>query len=244
MLIVLDRVDSTNAFLKKRFAEYPDGTSVAALEQTAGRGRLGRVWRQTRGNGIALSTIYRQMERGFHAGVVTGLAALETIREALPGADFFFKWPNDLYAGREKLAGILSEGVWRDGKLAGVVCGIGINVNDAPESLVAIGRPATSLFALSGRKFDVKKLLAGLEKSIVSHYIRYGCERAQLLDRWRAENRLIGQRVELTAPDGQKSEAEFAGIDEEGNLVARCEGEETLFRCGDVRIIALPGENG
>ncbi|MCQ2378774.1 MAG: biotin--[acetyl-CoA-carboxylase] ligase [Victivallaceae bacterium] len=236
MMILLDRIDSTNAFLKTHCDEYPDGTMVAAREQTAGRGRQGRIWRQSKDDGIAASVLFRNLETGFHAGVIAGLATLEVVRQCLPEKDFFFKWPNDIYSSDKKIAGILSEGIWRSGKLAAVVCGIGLNVNDGNETLEKIGRPAASLFTLSGKKFEIKKLLFLLEKSIAAHYIRYDFERAQLIGEWKKENRLIGRTVELIQPDGKRFPAEISGIDDDGSLVAS-RGKETLhFRCGDVRI--------
>ena len=238
MPVLLDRVDSTNTFLKTHFDDYPDGTMVAAMEQTAGRGRMGRSWHQKRGDGIASSVIFREIGAGFHAGAIGGLATLETVRSAVPEADFFFKWPNDVYCGERKIAGILSEGIWRSGKLCGVVCGIGINVNDEVSALEKIGRPATSLFALSGKKFEIKKLLPLLEKSLAAHYIKYKFERARLIGEWKRENRLIGKTVELIRPDGERFRAGISGIDDDGNLVAVHGGSVTLFGCGDVRIDA------
>ncbi len=242
MLIILDKVDSTNTFLKDHFFEYPDATCIAALEQTAGRGRLNRKWHQKAGDGIALSVALRKLETGFHAGVIVGLAALEVAREALPDAELFFKWPNDLYCGDRKLAGILSEGIWKNGHFAGVVCGIGVNVNSDEESLASVGQPATSFFVLSGQKFEIKNLLERLEKSIVRHYIKYDRECARLLSDWRRENRLIGRVVELRFPDGKCIEAEFSGIDDDGNLIARENGVTTVFRCGDVKILPFSGK--
>ncbi len=237
MLIVLDQVDSTNTFLKDRFDEFPDGAVVAALEQTAGRGRLNRPWFQQKNNDIALSVAFKNLECGFHAGAIVGLAALEVAREATAKKDLFFKWPNDIYAGEKKLAGILSEGILRQGKLAGVVCGIGINVNSDENALFSVGQPATSFFALCGRKFEIKNLLERLEKSIGRHYIKYERERAQILREWRQQNRLVGQVVELRFPDGKRLEARFSGIDDDGNLIASHGGETTVFRCGDIKIL-------
>ena len=242
MLVVLDQVDSTNTFLKNHFDEFPDGAVVAALEQTAGRGRLGRPWLQQKNNDIALSVVFKKLETGFHAGAIVGLAALEVAREAMPQSELFFKWPNDLYSADKKLAGILSEGIWRQGRLAGVVCGIGINVNSDENALCAIGQPATSFFALCGQKFEIKNLLERLEKSIARHYIKYERERAQILHDWRRENRLLGRMIELSFPDGKRLEAQFSGIDADGNLIALCNGETTVFGCGDVKILPTPAK--
>jgi BirA family transcriptional regulator, biotin operon repressor / biotin---[acetyl-CoA-carboxylase] ligase len=109
------------------------GTLVIADAQTSGRGRLGRAWRSEPGAGIWLTLIERPAD-------VTSLEVL-SLRVGLalaPALEPFsrgavsLKWPNDLYVGRKKLAGILTEARWRDGRPEWVAIGVGINLR-APE---------------------------------------------------------------------------------------------------------------
>ncbi len=113
----------------------PAGTLVLADHQTAGRGRGGRSWQSEPGAGIWLTLIERPQDP--HALEVLALrvglrAALVLDRYA--GGLVGLKWPNDLYLGGRKLAGVLIEARWQDGAPTWVAIGIGINVR-VPASL-------------------------------------------------------------------------------------------------------------
>ncbi len=119
----------------------PAGTLVIADEQTAGRGRSGRRWASERGAGIWLTLIERP---GDSAAVEVlslrvGLAAAGAL-EPFAAHAVQLKWPNDLYVGARKLAGILIEARWRDERPEWVAIGFGVNVRP-PESFDAAGLP-------------------------------------------------------------------------------------------------------
>ena len=107
----------------------PAGTLILADEQTAGRGREGRRWSSRAGAGIWLTLVERP----------TDTAALEVLSlrlglRAASALDEFtadsirLKWPNDLYVGPRKLAGILVEARWRAAAPDWVAIGFGLNV--------------------------------------------------------------------------------------------------------------------
>jgi BirA family transcriptional regulator, biotin operon repressor / biotin---[acetyl-CoA-carboxylase] ligase len=105
------------------------GTLVLADGQTAGRGRAGRHWRSDRGAGIWLTLI--EQPRDVEALGVLSLRiglALAPVLEVFAAEPVGLKWPNDLYAGDRKLAGVLVEVRWRDGAPEWAAIGVGINV--------------------------------------------------------------------------------------------------------------------
>ncbi len=233
----LDEVDSTNSFGRTHFAELPDGSLVVARHQYAGRGRCGRSWQSPPGCCLTASGCFGRIKQGFHAGVIIGLAALDVVREALPGVRVYFKWPNDLYVAHFKLAGILSEGVISGGRLIGVVAGVGLNVNLDEGALRGIGRPATSLCILGNRLFSLENLAERLAQIVFRYYIIYQQNSGMVLRRWRTENRLIGETIEVVDPMGRSNSGIFRRIDADGALVLEDEtGRERPFNCGDVRI--------
>ncbi|HEY5061654.1 MAG TPA: biotin--[acetyl-CoA-carboxylase] ligase [Gemmatimonadaceae bacterium] len=122
------------------------GTLVLADEQTAGRGRAGRHWRSDRGAGIWLTLIERP--RDVEALGVLSLRiglALAPVLEAFSAEPIGVKWPNDLYAGGRKLAGVLVEVRWRDGAPEWAAMGVGINVRlPAGETGAAALRPGVN----------------------------------------------------------------------------------------------------
>ncbi len=111
-------------------AGAPSGTLVLADEQTAGRGRQGRVWLSAPGTGIWLTLLVRPAdESGLEVlSLRVGLAAARALDEFATDS-VRVKWPNDLYVGSGKLGGILVEARWRSARPEWVAVGIGVNVS-------------------------------------------------------------------------------------------------------------------
>ena len=113
----------------------PAGTLVLADRQTAGRGRHGRAWSSPPGAGLSLTLVERDVELAA-LGVLPirlGLAAAPAL-DAFADAPVSLKWPNDLWLGERKLAGVLVEARWQAGALAWIAIGVGVNVV-APEDV-------------------------------------------------------------------------------------------------------------
>ena len=107
----------------------PAGTLVIADAQTAGRGRMGRSWRSDPGAGIWLTLVERPTSTESLGVLALRLAlAVAPALETLAGAPTLLKWPNDVYVGERKLAGVLVEARWRGPRLDWIAIGIGINV--------------------------------------------------------------------------------------------------------------------
>jgi BirA family transcriptional regulator, biotin operon repressor / biotin---[acetyl-CoA-carboxylase] ligase len=105
-----ETVPSTNdlaAALAERGAR--EGCAVIADAQSAGRGRQGRAWSSPAGSGLYVSTILRPPTHAL--GLLTiaaGVAVAEAIQSST-GLDPQLKWPNDVYLGERKVAGLLAE---------------------------------------------------------------------------------------------------------------------------------------
>ena len=233
----LDTVDSTNTYALEHFAEVADRVLVSARAQTAGRGRLGRKWIAPPGRNLTVSLAMSRVASGFHAGAVAGLAVLDMVREAVPVSDPYLKWPNDVYCADAKLAGILCEGRLAGGKLAGVVAGIGVNVNLSPADAARIGQRATSLKILAPeRNFSPERLGRRLAFFLERWYIKYDCNCEGVLASWRGENRLIGREITVVEPSGEALFGRFSAIDADGSMVLETASGRRIFRCGDVKI--------
>jgi BirA family biotin operon repressor/biotin-[acetyl-CoA-carboxylase] ligase len=146
----------------------PEGAVVAAGEQTAGRGRLGRRWLAPAGSSLLFSVQLLPEIESPRLPELTGVAARacsEAI-EAVTGLAPEVKHPNDVLLGGRKVAGVLAEA--REGR---VVLGIGINVNLAEADLPAdVDRPATSLLVETGRETDRAELLVELLERLEHRY--------------------------------------------------------------------------
>ncbi len=104
--------------------DAPHGTVAFAEHQTQGRGRLGRVWVDEPGSGIAMSVVLRPPPPVADWPELT-LVAAEAVAGAI-GPEATIKHPNDVLVDGRKVAGILAEAGER------VVLGIGVNVGSAP----------------------------------------------------------------------------------------------------------------
>lgn len=120
-------------------AGAPHGTAVVAAEQGGGRGQRGRTWASPPG-GLWLSLVARPASAGAPGTVAirAGLALAAALEAAIPAlAPLALKWPNDLLLHGRKLAGILVEARWSDGRCLWMVVGVGLNVaNPLPPALL------------------------------------------------------------------------------------------------------------
>ena len=210
---------------------------VAALEQTAGRGRRGRQWQTIPGN-LAASLLVEPgsdpavtATLGFVAGVALHRALLETVERAI-AATLRLKWPNDVLAGDAKLAGILLEATPLSGGRQGVIVGIGVNVVAAPEGLPY---PATALATL-GSRVTAPVLFSALAENWCLAFETWNRGRGlqALLADWRPRAFGLGGPVRIERETGMIA-GTFESVDDEGRLVLRAvDGGRTAISAGDV----------
>jgi BirA family biotin operon repressor/biotin-[acetyl-CoA-carboxylase] ligase len=136
---------STNEWLwhlERTAGPLPDGTTVMALRQSAGRGQWGRQWQSPEG-GLYLSWFVRPQTPAENAPQLT-LCAIWGVAAALRdrGLPVWIKWPNDLLLGDRKLGGILTETrLGSDGRINRAVIGIGLNwQNPTPETGISLAQ--------------------------------------------------------------------------------------------------------
>lgn len=144
----------------------PDGTVVTAKFQTAGQGRQNRTWYCPPGKGMMMSYVHRlsaqNAEDHIRIQFASSLAALQTLADF--GASPRLKWPNDIFLGDHKVAGIKVDH-YRDYQIIGV----GVNVNTGHEEFPEeIRNIATSLRAATGREVPLREFedtfIANLER--------------------------------------------------------------------------------
>jgi BirA family biotin operon repressor/biotin-[acetyl-CoA-carboxylase] ligase len=233
LIRTVSRTGSTNADLAARLSggEYlPEGEWLVADRQSAGRGRLGRVWNDGAGNFMG-STVVRPGPGDpptSTLALVTGMAVHEALSALVPDkAALWLKWPNDVLLDGAKLAGILLEMV------AGtVVVGIGVNLKLAPE---VEGRAVASLAAAGidvPRDAFAERLAAAFEAEL-QRWRSAGL--APLLRRWQSAAHPKATRLTVLPPGEEKIEGGFAGLTEDGNLLLGLDdGSMRTIHAGDV----------
>jgi BirA family transcriptional regulator, biotin operon repressor / biotin---[acetyl-CoA-carboxylase] ligase len=236
-LATFDQIGSTNteAMARVRAGERGPVWFVTS-EQTAGRGRRQRPWIALRGNlaSSVLETIHAAPAMAATLGFAAGLAleaALQTIA-GTASVGLALKWPNDVLAGRAKLAGILLEAEAVAGGGLAVVVGMGTNVVSAPEGTPI---PATSLTALG-----VETSAEALFMTLSDRWAEFrgiwdeGRGFGEIRQRWLALAAGLGQPVAVHAGNATVSGI-FDTIDDTGCMIIKtATGDRIPISAGDV----------
>jgi BirA family biotin operon repressor/biotin-[acetyl-CoA-carboxylase] ligase len=244
-LTAFDQTGSTNveAMLGARAGERGPMWFVTT-EQTAGRGRRLRPWVAPLGNlaSSVLEVIDVAPALAATLGFAAGLALEQALRKLsieaalrMAGSDrlnFSLKWPNDVLAGRSKLAGILLEAEAMVGGGLAVVVGIGTNVVAAPEGTPT---PATSLKAL-GIDISAEELFAALSDGWAEFREVWDDGRGfgEIRRLWLERAAGLGQAVAIKS-GSTLIEGIFDTIDEQGCMIVRTsDGNLVPITAGDV----------
>lgn len=220
-LYFYETVDSTQFEAKKLVNEEAiEGTVVISDEQQIGKGRLNRLWDSQKGQGIWMSLIVKPdipLAKAPQFTFIASLAivsAIEKITKLTPQ----IKWPNDIYIGKRKVCGVLTEMQAEADRIQALILGIGINVNQVsfPDELAL---KATSLQMESGEVISRTALFQTIMLFFEKYYQLYlekGFEPVKLL--W--ESKAIPFEEELIANTLKGSiRGKVKGISDEGVLI-------------------------
>lgn len=206
-------------------AGAPEGTTVVASAQSAGRGRFGRRWFSPPGAGLYVSVVVRDRRVAPLLTLAGGVAVADGIGAAT-GLAVEIKWPNDIVVEtglgrRRKLAGILAEATSGADGLQFIVLGFGINLRPANYPPEVAGR-ATSLERELGREVPPGVVLAESLAALAGQMTALADGRVDVvLDRWRTLSPASrGSWVEWDGPNGPLA-GRTAGIDAAGALLVQ-----------------------
>lgn len=239
-LTVLSTAASTNAAVRDAAAQgAPEGFTVLASEQSAGRGRYGRVFFSPRDTGIYMSVLLRPVRYApRQAAKLTAVAAVAMCEaiEAVSGEETRIKWVNDIFVRGKKVCGILTEASFdmESGALESAVVGVGVNVYPPKD-----GFPP-ELESIAGAVFDQprddgKNRLAG---EFLGRFLEYyrAPERTDYVEAYRRRSMLDGKPITVLR-GGESRSAVACGIDGECRLLVRYnDGRTDCLSYGEVQI--------
>ena len=238
---VVQSTGSTNAdLLARALAGEPEGVVLAAEEQRAGRGRMGRTWTSPARAALTFSVLLKPAVPPARLGwlpLLTGVAVAAAVTQ-VTGVETRLKWPNDLLAADAKLAGILAEAAGD-----AVVVGIGLNVSTEPAEFPSPrpgALPATSLRAAGAtapsREDILLAILEGFERWYRAWQQAGGDpDRSGLRPEYTRLSATIGRTVRAELPGGQALSGPAVGVDSDGRLlVLLSSGSEVAVAAGDV----------
>jgi BirA family biotin operon repressor/biotin-[acetyl-CoA-carboxylase] ligase len=249
-LRVLPEVGSTNDAMRALVASefVPEFSVIVTANQTAGRGRLGRVWVAPPGGTLAISVLLRPTLPGgeplgtAHFGwfpLIAGEAMRRAVHSLVPERRVGLKWPNDVQIDGAKVSGILTE-LLPDA--ATLVVGVGVNL-DLTEADLPV--PTATSLALAGVAVRGDALADAVLSSFLiefralcGEFVGLGAdaEASGVLDAVSDSCTTVGQEVRVHLPDGSELVGVATAIDSAGRLVIRSSaaGRVTAVAAGDV----------
>lgn len=250
-VIYREEIPSTNTLLKELARAGAPAGSVAVCDfQSAGRGRLQRVWQAAAGETLPVSLLLKPRLTPEQIPLCTlgaAVAAAQAIEQVCPELRAGIKWPNDVVLSGRKCVGILCEGAFDpEGRLC-VIMGVGFNGNQRvfPPELAA---SATSLFLEKQRQDpDAEPVILRELLTAFLEAAEKAADRLEegglpaILPEYRARSVTIGSAVRVIAPT-EEYIGQAEGMDASGSLLVR-DGSGVLRTvvCGDVSVRGLMG---
>ncbi len=176
----IERTNSTNTMMKEWLArgEWPEGERWLRTDfQSAGRGQAGNSWESAPGKNLLCSVLMSYQpsaisRQPFYLNVLVSVAVHKVIRSVLcqrsglcsVSEAVSIKWPNDIYCGDKKIAGILIENAILGSEVTYSIAGIGLNVNQT--TFLSSAPNPVSLKLISGKETDIDTLMQALMAQI------------------------------------------------------------------------------
>lgn len=215
------------------------GTVFSTEEQTQGRGRQGRTWKSEKGKSLLLVLMLLEKQTLLNRNVsyvknalltlqvaLSVASTIETLQSSVPALQVKIKWPNDVLAGEQKIAGILIEKC-RNWNMAG----IGVNIKEL-SSFPEIKSPKFSPISLETicKGSDIDKTYLILRKHLET---QLNSTRKEILQ---AVNALLWKKGEsiLFKYGTQIERGRIAGVDSNGFLILEKEGRLVKRRAGEI----------
>lgn len=170
--ILLEETPSTNTELKDRLKKQklPEYSVVITNHQSAGRGQQGNSWESEKGANLTFSVLLRptflEPHLQFYLSKIVSLGILDVLNKYNINATV--KWPNDIYAGDQKLAGILIESSITGSFMDFTIVGIGLNVNQT--EFISDAPNPVSMCLLLHQQLKLETVLQQLLDAIITRY--------------------------------------------------------------------------
>ncbi len=239
-IIHLKEVHSTNRYTAEMLsnsAPIAEGSVIMADFQTAGKGQSGAIWESMPKENLLLSVYYRphfiKIADQFILSIAISLAICDLFKKYVENVTI--KWPNDIYVGDQKIAGILIENSIQQDVIKNSIIGIGLNINQ--KTFSAHAKNACSLSQLTGLEYDLQQMLQILCECIEE---RYECIKTESYHSIRLE--YLAQLYRFQHPskfmiNDRIRTATIVGIDEFGRLALAFDGSIHYFNNKEITFI-------
>ncbi|MGM9825775.1 MAG: biotin--[acetyl-CoA-carboxylase] ligase [Paludibacteraceae bacterium] len=254
----IEETDSTNNLLKAAVVAEAAWLREERIPvvwtgfQTAGRGQAGNGWESERGQNLLFSVLLRKPQvaiaEQFMLSMLAAVVLRETVAEEIGNEGLTIKWPNDLYWGDKKLAGMLIENTLAGREIAYSIIGIGLNINQ--EHWIGNAPNPVSMRLITGQSYSTEKILTRYMVHLQAWLQRPQSEwrEAYMQHLYRREGwwRFIEREVSLTPTMNAEAKdggflARIEGITPEGELLLEhADGTHKAYHFKEIRYILDP----
>jgi len=234
-LIEFEQLDSTNDYAMHLANEgnVDHGTTILAKYQTKGKGQQGKHWHAAKEKNLLMSVILNATQKNiqtqFELNAAFCSAIAHMLMEDYEIGEACIKWPNDLYIGRKKIAGILIENIIQGQQWKYAIVGIGLNVNQVQFPQVI---QATSMIHELGKKVDLVLLRKRLFVQLNKAYKNYLNKDQDLLFEYNSLLHGFDHAIEYEK-DGKKQVGHLFGADVNGFLKI----DNNQYRHGEIKLL-------
>lgn len=239
-VIELKETTSTNTEAKLLIEqEKPlEGTLIIANKQTKGKGQHGNSWQTEAGKNLTCSYIlypvFLSADKHFYLNMVVSLAVKE-VCEVILEDEVKVKWPNDIYYGNKKIAGILIENSISGATVITSIVGIGLNVNQT-EFDTNLQNPG-SLKQFTGHDILLQNIQQNLNVFLEKYYLQLRQQHFHFLQRAYTEALFRYNQTALFKKGEQTFKGEITGIARDGKLIIESNGKELRFNMQEVKFV-------
>jgi BirA family biotin operon repressor/biotin-[acetyl-CoA-carboxylase] ligase len=230
-----ESLDSSNLKLKElaKDGNLPELSVVVAMHQTEGRGQPGNFWESEAGKNLTFSILlqpdFLEVQQQFCITQLVTLALMDALKPLYQNVSI--KWPNDIYANDDKLAGILIENNLKGNSISDSIIGIGLNLN---QTVFTSNAPnPISLCQLTGRQHPPEEVLKSFLSAFISRYLSWmETDNNEALKAAYLQHLYRKTGWHWYSDETGRFEACFHAIEEDGHLKLKT-------RAGDIRTYAF-----
>jgi BirA family transcriptional regulator, biotin operon repressor / biotin---[acetyl-CoA-carboxylase] ligase len=225
VIIQLESTRSTNSYAADllRGNRAGEGTVIAARYQSEGRGQSQNIWESEQDMNLLFSIILCpdriKPEDQFILSMAVSLAIKDFLIRHIGSVKI--KWPNDIYIGSDKIAGILIENAIAGDRILHTIAGVGLNVNQV--AFLSDAPNPVSMKMVTGLDYDTDIILREIVEAILARY-RQATDggRADVMHEYHSSLWLMGESHRFRSK-GVEFTGTIIGTDSRGCLLVKCE---------------------
>ncbi len=242
-VVNIEAVPSTNNYLFNLVGEkdLEEGLVINTDNQTAGKGLGENKWESQVGKNLTFSILLKpdfiKAEDQFVITQIVSLAIWKVCKEKLNTESLKIKWPNDIYVGNKKLAGILVQNIIKGNSISHSIIGIGLNTNQ--EEFVSDAPNPISMIQLLKMPLERDSLLKEILREINNNYTAFMSTHIDsLLNNNYIENLFRMGETHFYGDKNSRFEGKIIGVDKYGQLrIKKSSGDICIYAYKEVEFV-------